>query len=128
MIKIPKLKILKKSIMTIFHSNFPVFLGFFVFLKRFFLFNFIVDFLFTFFSVHVAEYAIEINPLVNLITPFGALILNIFLFRLLRFFSITNFLLLLVFNGFYFSANINHFVFFLDVFLDGLLAVYQVGL
>jgi len=90
MIRIPTKKILKKTFRTILLSNFTFLFTVFYSLKILFLIQIFFDFIFTLYSVYIAKYAIELNPLVVAITPFGALILNLILWYSFRKLTIIN--------------------------------------
>ena len=124
MIRIPTKKILKKTFRTILLSNFTFLFTVFYSLKILFLIQIIFDFIFTLYSVYIAKYAIELNPLVVAITPFGALILNLILWYSFRKLTIINWLVLLVLNSFYFMANRNHILIVLDLFATGALSSF----
>lgn len=128
MIRIPIKKIWKKIFNTTLYSNIPFVFDIYKVLRVLYIIFFVLDFLFTLYSVYIAWYAIELNPIVRLITPFGALILNIGLLRYFRIFTFTNLIILFILTVFYWLANRNHLLVFLDTFLTGVLGATGPGL
>jgi len=123
--RIPFQKIYQKIVRTILFSNIPQLIAIFFVLKYLFLFQIFFDFFFTLYSVYIAKYALELNPLVIAITPFWALILNLILWYTFRRITLLNWLILIVLNAFYLTANINHIFMLLDLFATGALSAFQ---